>query len=104
MVEKVRAKIGVLKEVSEDVRRDTMHMLEENVIKRMENANKTDFQSLFWLIIESLNMQDDRIIELIFRFNKNLDRKSDKFKSLVEKLVASTNRSIGSLVLSAKYI
>jgi DNA-directed RNA polymerase sigma subunit (sigma70/sigma32) len=92
MVEKVRAKISVLKEVSEDVRRDTMHMIEENVIKRMENANKTDLQSLFWMIIESLNMQDDRIIELIFRFYKNLDRKSDKFKSLVEKLVASTNR------------
>ena len=81
-----------------------MYIIEENVIKRMENANKTDFQSLFWLIIESMNMQDDRIIELIFRFYKNLDRKSDNFKSLVEKLVASTNRSIGSLVLSAKYI
>ena len=99
----MREKIGMLNKVSEAVRAETILIIEDNVIKRMQIANNADFQALFWLLIESLNLPSERVIELIFRFHKTLDRKGDKFKLLVDNLVSSTNRSIGSLVLTTKY-
>ena len=55
-------------------------------------------------MVDILGMNSEKLIEITFTFYHKLERKSEQFKRLVDKLLIDTNRSLGALVLSTKYL
>lgn len=87
LIQKIASKISILDEVSESIKIQTLKMIEENIIKRMQNSPNGEVQSLFWFLVGILGVNSNNLIEIIFSFYHKLERKSEQFKRLVDKLI-----------------
>lgn len=70
------AKIPMLSKLPKEIKDQTISMIEEDIVERISKAKENEVGVLFWFIVYILHIDSERLIELIFRFYHQINRKT----------------------------
>jgi len=76
LIEKMVAKIPMLSKLPKEIKDQTISMIEEDIVERISKAKENEVGVLFWFIVNILHIDSERLIELIFRFYHQINRKT----------------------------